>query len=362
MNKLFFELISVAIGTRDTLSRCPSEHEWWTLYKIAEKQALLGVSFAALRRLGADMEEGFARIGISKILYMTWMGTAVMIQQRNEQMDMYTNKVLVHFREEGFACTALKGQGIAQLYGPLASLRQSGDVDVWVYAPRQQLYEHSLKMFGKLKGLTYHHIHYPMINDCEVEAHTWPAFFTNPVINKRFQKYCMMNAPANGCEDRPSLAFNRVFILQHCFGHFCSHGVGLRQLLDYYYVLMQGFSEDERKETMRWIVQLGMKRFTAAMMWLCKEVFMMPEDNCLCKPNEKYGRFLLSEVMLTGNMGHQDKRVDQKKLRSAFGRYLHNIKRDWQVIRIAPSYALWEPIWGIYQFTWVRIMNLRYNK
>ena len=71
---LFFELIRVAIGTQDSLSHTPSQKEWKALYDMAKKQSLVGVCFAALQKLGADADEGFARIGISEMLYLTWMG------------------------------------------------------------------------------------------------------------------------------------------------------------------------------------------------------------------------------------------------------------------------------------------------
>ena len=74
MDSLFYQLIRVAIGTQDSLSRLPSQKEWKALYDMAKKQSLVGVCFAALQRLGADADEGFARIGMSEMLYLTWMG------------------------------------------------------------------------------------------------------------------------------------------------------------------------------------------------------------------------------------------------------------------------------------------------
>lgn len=84
MKEVFFELIRVAIGTQETLSRLPSAREWGKLYKMARKQSLVGVCFAGLKRLGADADDGFANIGMSKMQYLTWMGQAVQIQQKNE--------------------------------------------------------------------------------------------------------------------------------------------------------------------------------------------------------------------------------------------------------------------------------------
>ena len=362
IHTLFFELIRVAIGTQESLTRLPSETEWEELFDLAVKQSLVGVCFSGLHSLGADSDEGYDRIGMSEDLFFDWMGMAAQINMRNEQMDEYTKSVLDHFRNEGFACTALKGQGIAKLYSSLCWFRQSGDVDIWVTGGRKKLYEHSLKMFGKLEGLTYHHIHYPLYDDPEVEAHVWPSFLSSPLRNKRLQLFCRMYEPKDECEDAPSLAFNRVYILLHCYQHFTRRGVGMRQLLDYYFVLLQGFTEDEKAESIRWITALGMKRFAKAMMWMMKDVFGLDEKYLLCEQDETYGRFLLDEVMQTGNMGHADERVDKKQLQSACGRYLNNLKRDIRILKICPHEALWEPLWGIYQFAWCKLTQLKYKQ
>lgn len=383
INNLFFELLRVAIGTEGALSRVPSPQEWKALYDMAKKQSLVGICFAGLQRLGADADSGFSKLGLTEMQYLTWMGMAAKIQQRNEVMNTSTKKALELFRKVGFECTTLKGQGIAALYRlhdnvnddddftskgsinhklssiNLTGLRQSGDIDLWVQGGRKKLYNYSLKTFGKLEGLTYHHIHFPIWDDVEIEAHTWPSFLSSPIRNKRLQEFCKANATN---EDIPSLAFNRVFILLHCYQHFTRRGVGMRQLLDYYFVLLRGFSEGEKLESMRWISALGMKRFAGATMWVMKEIFGLENKYLLCEPNEEYGRFLLDEVMQTGNMGHADERVDHRKLQSAVGRYLFNLKRDIRIIKICPHEALWEPLWGIYQFAWCKLTKLKYKR
>lgn len=361
MNNLFYELVRVSINTQENISRRPSETEWEGLFNMAVKQSLVGVCFVGLHSIGADSDDGFMKIGMSEDLFFNWMGMAANISMKNDAMDGYTKDVVAHFREYGFACTTLKGQGIASLYGSLKEFRQSGDVDVWVSGGRKKLYEHSLKMFGKLEGLTYHHIHYPLYDDPEVEAHVWPSFLSSPLRNRRLQQFCLMYEPMDGCEDVPSLAFNRVYILLHCYQHFTHRGVGMRQLLDYYFVLLQGFTEEEKAESMKWITALGMKRFAEAMMWMMKEVFGHSNQYLLCEPDETYGRFLLDEVMQTGNMGHADDRIDKKQLQTAGGRYLNNLKRDRRIVKICPHEALWEPLWGIYQFVWCKLTKMKYK-
>lgn len=63
-----------------------------------------------------------------------------------------------------------------------------------------------------------------------------------------------------------------------------------------------------------------------------QEVFGLNSEYLLCEPNEKYGRFLLEEVIRSVNFGKQDER-DMKAIGSAIGRYLYNLKRDIRLIK-----------------------------
>lgn len=387
IDTLFFELIRVAIGTQVTLSRPPSACEWKELYNMAKKQSLVGICFAGLQKLYNSVNQEPSTQNpqpnstqnpepitqnLDELQYLTWMGMAAKIQQRNEVMNGYTRKALEYFREKGFACQVLKGQGIAKLYqvnpndddnlaskdsiNPqpssinLTALRQSGDIDVWLDCGRKQLFEFSRKELGKVEGLTYHHIHYDIFPEVEVEAHTYPSFLSSPKRNKALQEFCGLYKPTIGCEDAPSLAFNRVFILLHCYRHFCGHGIGLRQLLDYYFVLVASHNSNSnhKTESMMWIERMGMTKFCKATMWLMKEVFGVSDECLLCEQDEKNGRFLLEEVMRSGNFGHGDER--NRISGSALKRYLYNIKRDIRTMRICPHESLWDPVFNVYQF------------
>ena len=351
IHELFFQLIQVAIGTRICLSRTPDENEWGELYGMAKKQSLVGVCFAGVQNL--TINHPSSTIHLSELLRLQWMGMTVKIQQRNELMNGYTRNALEYFRDKGFACCVLKGQGIAKLYHDLADLRQSGDVDVWLDCSRKQLYELSRKELGKVEGKTYHHIHYDMYKETEVEAHIYPSFLSSPRRNRALHEFCELNKPKTGGEDTPSLAFNRVFILLHCYRHFCGHGIGLRQLLDYYFVLCTSYqNEDEyeslKTESMMWIDRMGMSKFCKATMWLMKTVFGLTDEYLLGEPDPENGRFLLEEVMRCGNFGHGDERY--RISNRAWKRYLYHIKRDICTMRICPHESLWDPVFSMSQF------------
>lgn len=124
--KIFSELIQVAIGTRICLSHTPSVDEWGELYAMAKKQSLVGVCFAGVQRLQQQRQEP------PEMLYLTWMGMAAKIQQRNEVVNKQCGELTEKFQKDGFDVVVLKGQSCAKRYGSLSGLRQSGDIDAWV--------------------------------------------------------------------------------------------------------------------------------------------------------------------------------------------------------------------------------------
>ena len=126
IEQLFFELIQVALGVRICLSRTPNDMEWKALYDMAKKQSLVGVCFAGVQRLQQQRQE------TPEMLYLTWMGMAAKIQQRNEVVDQQCKELWNVLHEAGFDAAVMKGQAIGCYYGELSQLRQSGDIDVWV--------------------------------------------------------------------------------------------------------------------------------------------------------------------------------------------------------------------------------------
>ncbi len=164
----------------------------------------------------------------------------------------------------------------------------------------------------------------------------------------------------------PTLAFNRVYILVHIYRHLFHEGIGLRQLLDYYFVLHQGFTEEERTETMRTLRSLRMQRFTAAVMWVLQEVFAMDDRYLLTDPNEEEGRFLLSEIMLAGNFGHYDERIKRSAKVTEWGLFCRRVGRNLRFLRSYPSEVLWSPffkLWhAVFRFAEVKSCGAAVNR
>ena len=323
---LFFELIRVSVGTQEGLSRLPSEAEWDDLYAMAEKQSLVGICFAGLQNLGADADDGFTRIGMSELQYLNWMLVAATIQERNEVMNRQCGVLQVELTSAGFRSSILKGQGIASLYSlarpssGLALLRQSGDIDIYVDGGREKAIRYAQGRQEKVSW-DYKHLHLDAFADTPVELHYRPEYLANLVHNRRFQRWARENEEhlfgrevhCDGCAlVTPDTYFNSVYVLAHIYNHNMRAGVGLRQLMDYYFVLAERqYTEAERSELLPVLNRLGLLRYASGVMWLLQTVFGLADANLLCAPCESEGRYILDGVLIGGNMGRGYEKPDK---------------------------------------------------
>lgn len=412
MESLFFELIRVAIGKQDSLSRTPSAKEWKHLFKIAERQRLLGICFYGVKKVASpkynnddDYDYDRNATTIPGDLYDYWLGTAALIQQQNQKVNRQCVEVCNKLQDAGFKCSILKGQGIAQLYNEgrrtkderqdesnfLGMFRQSGDIDVWVDGGMKKAMAWAKKEYGYVE-FDYINAHLPMYKDTEVELHWRVSMMTSLFKNKKLQQWLeehknellkttVILPNRVGNIPVPSLAFNSFYILLHCYNHMFSEGVGLRQVMDYFFVLQEYEKSEEYRvkseELVDLLRQFGMLKFAKAMMWVLKHVFEEnnvdeerrtknedTKDNwrerypwMIVEPDEKEGRFLLKELMLNGNFGHYDKRIKKisknKKIQAVMSRTQHNL----HVATHYPSEFFWPPIWLAYHFFWKRTVG-----
>ena len=343
--ELVFELLLISTGAKQTLSRSYTDKDWESALDIANEQAIEGVLTMAMEVVPDK------RSFPSKPVLLQWIGNAQIVEQTTLKMEEAANAVVKYFHENGFSCWILKGSAVARYY-PQPLMRSSGDIDVWLDGGRKKIYDfaRAFDKYGMLYGVNYHHIHFHLIEDVHIEAHIWPSFLSSPLRNRHLHKFCNLHRPTMESA-MPSLAFDRVFILLHCYRHMCGHGVGLRQIMDYFYVLKQGFTEEERTDAVYWIKQLGMKRFATGLMWVLKEYYGLEEQYLLMPVNEKEGRFIIQEVLRTGNMGHSDTR-NWGSMKSPLSRFFLNFRRDLYLAGHYPHEAIWQPFFSVWLYIW----------
>lgn len=346
MRKLLFELVQVAVGTRKKLSGSISTDEWNSLFKLLKKQSLFGVGFEAICQLPAEQRP-------PKPLLLQGYAQAEFIKEQNNHLNERVLELRDIMHEMDIPYCILKGQGTGLLYSK-PEYRQSGDIDVWCDCPRELLLEKVGKYYP-LGDKVIHHADVEFFKDTSVDLHYIPTWLYTPWYNKNLQEFIsneknnqMNHLNKNGfCS--PTIKFNLVYSMMHMFRHLFEEGIGLRQFMDYYYIILHS-TEWERKEAVDVIKRIGKIRFLEAVMFVLQEVFLL-EDKCLLvKPNPKLGQFLLDEIWIGGNFGHHDNRV--QKDRSLLDRVKRRLKRQSRLYNFALSEVICSPFWKAWHYCW----------
>ena len=217
--------------------------DWDACYQFAKRQTLVGVLFDGIQRLPKELAP-------ARPLLLRWLSDSESIRRRNMRMDRASAYIYNKVSAAGFRCCILKGQGNALLY-PHPSSRTPGDVDVWVMANREELRHIALSLTegdGSSLQESLNHIGLT-VHGVSVELHSTPALLNSPLYNSRLQRWLKRNADLQ-CSNRialpnnagevavPTLSFNIIYQLCHLFHHCFYEGVGLRQIVDYFFVLM----------------------------------------------------------------------------------------------------------------------------
>ena len=450
----FFDFLRFIVGSAKEIPDSLKEADWEELYAIAKKQCLVGVLFDGIKKLPAE------HVGMKKELLLQWMAESQMLEKANVRLNDAAIQVSEWFRKKGFRTCILKGQGNALMY-PNPYSRTPGDIDIWVEGGDKRVISF-VRSISPHEKACYHHIEFPSYKGVEVEVHYRPSFLLCFWHNRKLQKYYervkeeqfshRVMLGEQGEIAIPTVEFNLIFQLTHIFSHLMNEGIGLRQLVDYYYVfcdfykVYQNFSKTHpssltlkggstafpkplfnglytpfgspvsggqkpqgtgdvtapprRSEPLRskvggpskvspdcagWdrlsiegdnsagsttavtssastaldvvqkeLKELGLWKFAGGIMYIIQEVFGMPASRLIVPPNEKYGRFVLNEVLEAGNFGKHDAR--NRFGRSQLGHNLQRVYRDIRLVRYFPAEALCEPLFRVWHFFW-RVKN-----
>lgn len=366
MEDVFFYLLRLGLGTNAIAPHTLSEEGWTKVFNTAVKQSLLGVTFAGVRKhIDILKNEGVLESEIiPRKIYLKWLGLVCMISQQNEKTDNYSKEVQAMLHDGGFETCILKGRGVARYYGELSSYRQSGDIDIWVWPRGNCILDHTYRMEKVISFLSskykcespnYHHIEFQASQGVKVEVHYTPSWMFSPMRNRKLQRWFELQVPIEMLNDFSTLEFNRIYILLHIYRHLFFEGIGLRQIVDYYFVLhYKRLTEEEHRQTMELLRSFGVGKFTSALMWILHHKLGLSADYLLCEPNESEGTFLLSEVLQAGNFGQYDIRIDRRRNKSKFAVFSMRVLRNFRFVTHYPSEVLWCPLWKVWHQLWMR--------
>ena len=356
-----FLFLNYCLGKKVDMSMVVAKIDWRQLYSFASRQALLGFCFYGIERLTKEFSEELKQNPMGRDLLMTWMGAAQQILRQNMKVNAVAGKLFSMLREDGFRCCILKGQGNALMY-PNPYSRTPGDIDVWVNASREDITDYAKTHFEIGDDIRFHHLE-TSFDGVPVELHFFPGIMNNPIYNARLQKWFKRNADLQ-CSNVvslpdgigeiaiPTTAFNVVYQLTHLYHHFFDEGIGMRQIIDYYYVV----NNDELlviKDTLqRELKHLGLWKFAGDVMYVLHEVLGLSEEKMIAPMDEKRGKLLLAEILNGGNFGKHFTKYGGFTHQSMGKKYFLKIWRNMHFVRYYPAEALSEPIFRTWHFFW----------
>ena len=363
-----FAFLRYSLGKKENMSRVITGMDWQELYSFASKQALLGLCFEGIERLGKEYPVELKRNPIGRELLMTWMGKAQQIRRQNMKVNAVASKLFSMLREDGMRCCILKGQGNALMY-PNPYSRTPGDIDVWINASRERIMEYASKKFVLGEDIRLQHLE-TSLDGVPVELHFFPCSMNNPIYHARLQKWFKRNADLQ-CSNVvslpdgigeiaiPTTAFNVVYQLTHLYHHFFDEGIGMRQIIDYYYVVISDYLlviNDEslgiRDTLQRELKHLGLWKFAGAVMYVLHETLGLSEEKMIAPMDEKRGKLLLAEILNGGNFGQHFTKYGHFTQQGMAKKYFLKIWRNMHFVRYYPAEALSEPIFRTWHFFW----------
>ena len=358
---MIFDFLIYCLGKKENMSRVIAGMDWQQLYSFVSKQAILGLCFEGIGRLGKEYPEELKRNPIGRELLMTWMGKAQQIRRQNMNVNAVAGKLFAMLRVDGMRCCVLKGQGNALMYlNPYS--RTPGDIDVWIDASRERIMEYAQKKFELGNDIRLQHLE-TSLDGVPVELHFFPCSMNNPIYHARLQKWFRRNVDLqcshivglpDGAGDIaiPTTAFNVVYQLTHLYHHFFDEGIGMRQIIDYYYVV----NNDELlaiKDTLqKELKHLGLWKFAGAVMYVLYEALGLSEEKMIAPMDEKRGKLLLAEILNGGNFGKHFTKYGHFTQQGMAKKYFLKIWRNMHFVRYYPAEDLSEPIFRTWHFFW----------
>ena len=359
---IFLDFVRYALNPEMNALPDMDGFDWQGMFMFAEEQAILGVVFEGVKKLGNQ--------GIKPPfdILLQWIAVTEQIEGQNQKVNQTAKKLADKIKSDGYHYCILKGQGNALMY-PHPLSRTPGDIDVWISDARSKkddiknVIRYAKKHHSEGKTV-YHHTDFGELDGVEVEVHHRPSFMSNPIHNKRLQRWFSSHARDQFCHEVdwqdgmgkvcvPTKEFNIIFQLSHVYNHLLHEGIGLRQVIDYYYLLKSdgGIQSGDIEADLQY---LGLKRIAGAMMWVLHEILGLEAQYLIAPTDERLGKVFLSEILRGGNFGVYN--PDNIKAVTRIKKNWQRIRRDFRMIMYFPSECLWEPAFRLYHFFW-RLIN-----
>ena len=289
MRKLFFELMQVAVGQLDCVSRFPAPNEWQKLYDLAQHHAVAGICHHGVTKL---YDYGLVA---PHELSLNWLAAVEQIKNQNRGRSRRLIKLQEELQTHHLRSSVITGPGLARFYDrELQLLRYTPSIDLYVFGYKNQV---NLNQW----------------EDIHVHIFTELSAGKASQRNHRFEKWLLQNNDLMfrkaGDLTVPSHAMTIILQIVHLYNLFLEKQMLMRNLMDLFFVLRFGagnmqhfkFSQSDLDEEIK---ALGLTRFAGGLMWLMQQIFNLDTQHMPEEPSEEEGQFLLHQMMDDGFTFH----------------------------------------------------------
>ncbi len=325
-----------------------STTQWDEIGRIATEQTVGPLVFNAVFSLHSDQRPT-----------KDWIFKAYSFLERNrrthELLDKTASEVAEKLKDEGIRSVLLKGQAYARAY-PISSLRQCGDIDIYVGEDQyRSAYEATKKLDWESKEKFHRHSkHYGFtLNGVRIELHSFAGQLVSKASDKRFQAWSRHELKST-CdtlliEGKPILVptpiFDVIFVFLHMYHHFIFGGIGLRQVCDWTMLLHKHSKEIDKVKLRKLLEDFKLLKAWQRFTPIAVGYLGLPENECpfYSKKYQKEADEILSFILKEGNFGRALQSKKERPNDYWAGKWYSlrvNTARHYSKLKIDPSIVI----------------------
>jgi len=329
----FLKLLAAGLWEKTVQLSAYEGIDFKEIYRLAEEQSVIGLAAAGIEHI-EDIQPPKEEV-------LTFVGTALQIEQRNAAMNEFASWLILLLRNANIFTILIKGQGVAQCYTrPL--WRSAGDIDLLFNSEDYDKAKYVL--YSISDGIGSENIytkHQPLIiKGFEVELHGMMPFTLSRKAEKVLEdvtkgslgrgdvRTCIINEKDIFL---PKVDNDIIIIFTHFLQHFFIEGVGLRQICDWCRLLWTyraSINKSLLKERLRAMRLLTEWRVFASLAvdYLSMPDYAMP----FYKKSSIYrvkGKKTLDRILNCGNFGHNNDHGYRSKYSKQTAKYITFFRR-----------------------------------
>ena len=357
---LFLELLQVSLGTRGELSRVPSAHEWEQLLIKAEDQAIVGLLLSGLERLP---EEQLPPLEVK----LQWIGEFQIEEATYRQHLKVIAKTRDCLKKGGVKAAFMKGLVCGSRY-PQPERRTCGDIDFVVAEKDFVKTLDLLEDIGTVdRELIHEHHGMAFVDDVTLEPHYKVHNFQNPAVDEAMKEMFAEVFP-----DRLEIvdiegekvpvfpaAFECAVLVGHMVNHVYAEGLGLRQVVDFYYWLKVNC---EREVIWGYLRSMRMERAFRVFACICENYLGL--DSALLGMSytykeKRFAQKMMEDVLRVGNFAHSIDYTGNNEVLRPLRSYFWVVGRCIKLGYLCPAEARWWPVSKVRRFFWKKAEKKR---